>query len=792
MGIACCILIGLYVYNEWSFDKFHSNSDRLYRTWVYESYDNGEEFLNVSTPIILGPTLENNIPEIEQVSRIYSFSTPLQTEENDEALFAAVHMVDPAFLTMFDFKLLKGNRISVLDNPQSVVLTTEAASFYFGNDDPINQIIDLQVGSETRQFVVAGVVENTPNNSSHDFDILISYSNAPSLFSENAQKSWFNIYGETYVMLNEGVEAEELDSKFTAMMQQVLGDRYEESNYQVGLQPLTDIHLNTEFNQGIAAVSDPVYSYILSAIAFLILAIACINFMTLSISRSTARAKEVGIRKTIGAVRQHLMYQFWGEAFLMTVLSLGLALCMAEFFLPLFNELSGTTLDLQFTAEVAMIMLVTAIFISLIAGVYPALILSGFRPVDVLKGQFRMSGDKSLFRQSMVVFQFTLSIIMIAGTLIVREQLDFVRSKDLGYEKEQVMVLQSGFSSSPQNSLTQVMESSYQRKELLEMETASISGISEISVSAFTPVQVGGWFNASFHDNQEQRHDFHFNIVDEDFLQTLDIEIIQGRNFSDENPSDKERAIIVNEALVEHYGWDNPLGERLPGANFDDHVIIGVINNFHFESLYTPIEPLALSVKPALMFSGIENITISDSPAPRYTFKINSTNLPQTMDQLKEVWAKIAPGTTFDFTFVDDALDRQYRQEERLSQIVTFGSVLTILIACLGLFGLASLMVVRRTKEIGIRKTLGASVGGILFLVNKEFTKLVLIAFLIAAPLTWFLMKRWLQDFVYRAEIGIGIFILAGLIAILLAWCTVSYQSVKATLINPVDSLKSE
>lgn len=792
VGIACCVLIMLYVQNEWSFDEFHSNSDRLYRTWVYEKYENGDEYLNITTPLILASTLENNIPEIEQVSRVYSFSTPLQTADDEEALFASVFMVDPAFFIMFDFELIQGNRHDVMNNPQSVVLTTDAVEFYFGDEDPMQKVIDMQIGSEAKQFVVAGVAKNTPANSSLDFDVVIPFSNAPSFFSDNAQQSWFNVYVETYVMLNEGAEAGSLDQKFISMMQQVLGDRYEESNYEIGLQPLADVHLNMEFGQGIANVSDPIYSYILAAVAFLILAIACINFMTLSISKSSSRAKEVGIRKTIGALRRHLMYQFWGEALLMTTLALGLGIMFAEILLPFFNDLSGTSLQLQMTPLTVAVMFASTLVVSLVAGIYPALILSGFQPMEVLKGRLSLSADKNLFLKTMVVFQFSLSIALIIGTIIVQRQLNYVQNKDLGYQKDEIVVLESGLSTGPQTPLAKVIENSFQRKQLLQNQINAIPEVSGVAVSSFTPIQMNGWFKLGFSDDQDQTRAFHGNIVDADFIPTLGIKLIQGRNFSDEKPSDKRRAIIVNQALVDYFGWKNPLGQRLPGPEFNEHEVIGVVENFNYESLHTPVEPLAMAMSPDVLFSGINNMSVSNSASPRYSLKISSADLSATMANIRQSWEQIAPGTPFDFTFVDQALDNQYRQERRLSRIVTSGSILAIVIACLGLFGLASLMITRRTKEIGVRKVLGASASSIVLLVNKEFTKLIVIAFVLAAPVAWYVMNQWLQDFAYKVDISLWVYLLAGVITLLVAGLTVSYQSLKATMVNPVDSLRSE
>ena len=793
VGIACCVLIALYVNNEWSYDEFHSKADRTYRAWAEETTRSGREILNTATPIILGPTIRDNIPEVEHVTYVYRFSNLARTDQNPNPLNEQVLVVNDDFFDIFDFEILNGNPGSLFNSPSSIVISEATAKRFFGSADPMLQVLSIRVGESYKDFTVTGVIENPPSNSSLEYHILMPYQNLETFVGERGMQSWFNIFGSTYVTLQEGSTPKGLESKLASMMRSALGeDVYEQTNFTIGLQPLTDIHLNPDFPSNLASVSDPVYSYILAAIALLILLIACVNFMTLSISRSTSRAKEVGIRKTIGAVRQHLMYQFWGEALIMTLIAFALGITLAEALLPFFNDLSGTTLTLSYGIYTLAALLFTAVLVSIIAGIYPALILSGFRPVEVLKGKMNLSGDKGSFQKVMVVFQFSLSFVLIIGTITMYQQLSYVQNKNLGYQKDQVLVLDSGFTNTPENSPDTVFQQSLSRKQILINELAGKADIESISASSYTPVETGGWFRMGFRDDQDQEINFHANFVDADFIPTMGIKVSQGRNFSEENPSDATRALIVNEAMVEYFGWDNPIGQRLPGPEFNDHEVIGVVENFHYESLHTPVDPLAMAMDPMLLFSGISNLSLSSSFDPRYSFNITTENLSATVDQLQQAWEKVAPGTPFNYTFVDQALDQQYRQEQRLSRIVTTGSVLAVIIACLGLFGLASLMVVRRTKEIGVRKVLGASTRNILLLVNKEFTKLVVIAFVIAMPIAWYVMSEWLQGFAYRIDLGVGIFLLAAGLALLVAWLTVSYQSLKATMVNPVESLKNE
>jgi putative ABC transport system permease protein len=798
VGIACCILIMLFVHNEWSFDRFHGNSDRLYRAWVHEDYGDDEIYFNTVTPLVLAQTLGDQIPEVEQTARLFNFVNLVKRPDRDVSFSETISMVDHSFFTMFDFPLIEGNPESVFDTPNSVVVTGEIADRYFGSDNPLQRILSIHMGDVYEDFVVTGIIRNPPVNSSIRFDMLIPFTNSPKLFGENAHTSWFNVSPETYVLLRDDAAIRDVEPKLISMMHSVLGDIYGEEyhqsdlKYTVGLQPITDIRFDTGFPVGIAAVSNPVYSYILTAIAVLILLIACVNFITLSISRSASRAKEVGIRKTIGAHHGQLMYQFWGESLLITMFAMIAGYGMAELLLPRFNSLSATELTLVLTAETIVFLMGITIFISLAAGIYPSMVLSGFRAVEALRGKSTVIGDRALLRRVMVVFQFTLSIALIAGTLIIGRQLDFIRSKDLGYQKEHVLVVPTDMRPGPGNPLTKVFEDAGRLKNRLQSGMRGHAGIEYLSTSSYTPVQGGGWISADFRQSDGRKREFHFNIVDHDFIETYRIEILQGRNFSAEIASDERRAILVNQALVDDYGWDNPIGQRLPGPDFDDHEIIGVVQNFNFESLHTPVKPLALTINPSILFSGIANIGFSGSPSPRISFRINTDDLPATMKLIENTWDTAADGIPFNYTFVDEAVNAQYMQEERLSQIAAFGSTLAIVIACLGLFGLASLMMVRRTKEIGIRKVLGANVTSIVFLLGTEFLKLVVIGFAISVPIAWYATDRWLENFAYRTEVSVWIFVLAGSMAVITALITVSWQSVRSALANPVEALRYE
>lgn len=791
LGVACCALILLYTTNEWSFDKFHSKSDHIYRAWVLEDYGDGDIYFNTVTPFVLKPTLEQSIPEVEKIARRYVFNDLVKRSESDESFSTSIQAVDPEFFSIFDFELLKGDSDQIFSGLNEVILTPELAEQYFEKEDPLQKTLLIMMGGEFQTFTVTGIIEEAPTNSSIQYGLLIPMEKAKTILNPNSLLNWYSVTPETYVLLNEQADLSAVKAKFPAMMHQALGEEYNEGEYEVGLQPIADIHQNIEFPVGIASVNDPTYSYILGGIALLILLIACVNFMTLSISRSTSRAKEVGIRKTIGAERHHLMYQFWGEALLMTVFSVSIGALISEFLLPFFNQLSGTELSLQLSLNSIMLYSGLALFISLIAGIYPALVLSNFKPIEVLKGKLQMKGDKSLFRKGMVVFQFTISIFLIACTLMVNKQLDFLRSKDLGFQKEQVVILQTDLQLSPQMGFADITMEAARKKDLLKSQLSGSSNVLDIASSVYTPAQQG-WVGVDFKDSDQRTRRMNINFTDADYLNMMSIDVIEGRGFSKEITSDDRRAIIVNQALVNDYGWDNAIGKKLPGRNFEDHEVIGVVENFNYQSLRTSVEPLAMSINPSLLLSGIANIGFFTSPSPRISLKISSENIPETIKELEQAWANISPGVPFNFQFLDSSIDSQYRQEERLQKIATTGSALAIIIACLGLFGLASLMISRRVKEIGIRKVLGASATSITVLVNKEFTILVLVSALLAVPMAWYAIGVWLDDFAYKADMGFWTYLLAGGIAISISWITISIQSIKAAQVNPVKSLKSE
>ncbi len=791
VGVACCLLILLYLTNEFSYDKFHSKSDQIYRAWVHEDYGDGSIYWNTTTPLRLKETISENIPEANQIARRYIYNDLVKSDDQSEGFSEPIQLVDTEFFSMFDFELLHGNPETVFAQTSNVVLTPTSALRFFGTEDVLGKTLLVKMNDQFEPFTVSGLIQDYPTNSSITYELLIPMENGRKLFSERAYNGWFSVIPETYILFDEKAEISDTRPKLVSMMKEILGEEeWNRSQYTVDLQPLTDIRLNPEVPVGIAAVTDPTYLYILLGIAALVLLIACVNFMTLSISKSVSRAKEVGIRKTIGAERTHLMFQFWGEALLMTILALSAGLLLSEVLMPYFNQLAGTSLSLSFSLQMVSLFLGLTVFISLIAGIYPALILSGFKPVEVLKGKIQVKGDRSLFRTGMVVFQFTLSIFLIGSTLVMSDQLEFLRSADLGYQKDHIVIIEIDDNPDQETGFLGLMERATNRTELFKSQLASIPEVKSVSTSLYTPAD-NYWISADYRDIEDKIHPFRMNLVDHYYTNLMELNFVEGRGFSEDISSDSRTGIIINQAFAEDHGWTDPLNSKLPNPDFFEHQIIGVVEDFNFASLRTNVEPLAMVIDPRIIFSGVANLDLSSS-SPSISVKIGPTNIPATLASLEKSWDEISPGEPFNLTFLDEAVDSQYRQEERLSQIVTFGSSFAIIIACLGLFGLASLLVVRKTKEIGVRKVLGASSKGIVLLVNKEFTKLVLAAFLIAIPITWYTMNTWLEGFAFKTEISVWTFLIAGLASLLIAWFSVGYQSFKATTINPVDSLKGE
>ncbi|NIR51660.1 FtsX-like permease family protein [candidate division KSB1 bacterium] len=779
IGIACCVLLFLFVRNELNYDTFHENYENLYRIYITEDLPQRDPFSYVEAPAQLAGAFEESFPEVEHAVRL-GVRTDVIKKFEDATFKERYHLADPDFFEVFSFPLLKGNPSRVLQNLNSVVFTERMANKIFGHGDVLGQSVSIKLGDEFHDFLITGIAENVPENSSIKFDIILPFENVRKYVSDRVLDAWFNVFLETYVQLSKDHNPADFESKLATVVQNHYPPRSHDM-VTLHLQPITDIHLNPEVPAGFEPTSDPKYSYILMGIALLVLTIACINFMTLAIGRSSSRAREVGVRKVLGAFKAQLIKQFWGEAILMSMIALMIGILLVELFLPFFNEIANKQLSTTYDFTTLFVLAFLMLVVALLAGSYPAFLLARFQPAVVIKGETAIGGVK-FFGKSLVVLQFALSIFLIISTLIMTDQLHYLRTKNLGFNKEQVVVIRNY--SSPQRS-NQVVE----RFRNALANRNEIKGVSGASSGFATP-----WTTMGFNAEDGTFKQFYQQTVDYDYLKTLEIELVEGRDFSKQFGTDSSEAIIVNQAFVVYFGWDSASGRSLPGRAFPPHRIIGVVENFNFDALHHEVAPLALVLDPTTLLQGINDISTSLSPrALNYVHvRISPKNISETIDLLKKTWGRIAPQQPFSFSFLDEDVDQQYKQEERWGKMVGYASMFAISIACLGLFGLAALTVVRRTKEIGIRKVLGASVPNIMLMLSKDFGKLVILANLIAWPAAFFIMNQWLQNFAYRVSIAFDNFLLSAVLAVLFALFAVSYQSIKAALTDPVNSLRYE
>jgi putative ABC transport system permease protein len=775
VGIACCILLMLFVRSEWSFDRFHSKTDRIYRAWLEEHYQ-GELFRNTVTPIPLVPVLQAGLPEVEASCRIAALRPPIQYKNN--TFNDPVNMVDSSFFRLFDFPLEESTEQNPFPTHNSLVITKSSSKKYFGADSPIGKTLELQLGNDKVLFTVTALAKDPPQESTIQFDMLIPFSNAPSIWSEGIRTSaWSNVSVSSFFLLKKGSSIEAVQAKVASIMNPLVAKSYKPGEYLVRLQPLKDIHFNSTLPETLPGASDPKYSYILGTIGLLVLLIACINFVTLSIGRSATRALEVGVRKVLGADRQQLIRQFWGEAILLTLFALVLGVALALVLLKPFNQLANRELVLSADAFTLIFCLLLVVLIGLVAGIYPAFILSGFKPIQVLKGRIQ-GGNMGLFRKALIVRQFTASIVMIICTITIGEQLEYLQGKNLGYDKEHIIIVPTNKRRLEGNLLAERFETAVRKNPQVVNTTTSLYSMAE-----------AGWMQLGYNDNQNVFRRFRFNGVDADFISAMGLQVVAGRDFQKDNSADSNN-ILVNEALVREYRWTDPIGKKLPGKYSQE--IIGVVKDFHFESLHNMIQPAVLALKPDSVFAASTDVTYDFSPQPRVSVRFRGGNLQEHIQFLRGAWKSVAGDQDFEYQFLDEALAASYQQEQRLGNMVQYASFLSIFIACMGLFGLATLIVVRRTKEIGIRKVLGADVTRIVTLLSREFLNLVLIASLIAFPVAWWALHQWLQDFAYRIAIPIWIFLAAAIMALVVVLGTVSIQTIKAALTNPVKSLRTE
>lgn len=773
IGMACCILILLFVFDELSYDKFHENHDRIYR--VTRKWFNADGVVNlhlghVAPPV--APLLKNDFPEILHAVRIIGAGGLLVGNENAFYEEPRLYFAEEDVFEVFTFEMIAGDPETALKAPFTIVITDEMAERYFGTEDPIGRSLTIKTSSQKADMQVTGVIKPLPHNSHFHPNLLGSFKTYEAIVGDRELQNWGSNNYATYLLMSEGYEIERLESQLDPFIDRHYGEGRSERT-KLELQRLTDIHLYSHLDSEIEANSDVTYVYVFSIIALFILLIACVNFMNLATARSAGRAREVGMRKVIGAQRNQLVRQFLSESIITATISLLIAMGLVFLALPKFNQFVGRELSLNLSADISLILslLFIAIFVGLFSGIYPAVFLSAFKPIRVLKGNLDAGKKGFTFRTVLVVFQFAISIILIICVGVVSNQLDYMQSRNLGFDKEHVVVLPS----SPRiiSNLEGFKTRLLQNPDVLSISAAKRVPSGRLLDSAGARVLSG-----------ETSEPVNFRIaqlrVDYDYIPTFKMELAAGRNFSREMGTDLTQAFIINETAARRIGWKSP--EEAVGKGFGygqrNGQIIGIVKDFHFESLHQEISPI-------VMF-------LSKSDLNQISIRLGPENIPRTMAFLKDIWAEMRLDYPFSYYFIDENFDQLYRSEEQLGKIFSIFAFLSVLIGCLGLFGLASYSAERRTKEIGIRKVLGASASGITLLLSKEFTKWVLLANVIAWPVAYLIMSRWLQSFASRSGIELGTFLLAGVLAWAIAFITVSYQAIKASIADPISALKYE
>jgi putative ABC transport system permease protein len=757
IGMACCLLITLWVLDELSYDRFHENAPYLYRVEENQHYSGRLFHVNV-TPYPIAPAMIEEFPEIQDASRYVRSGGRLF--RYGEKFFFEDHVgaVDPSFLTMFTYPLVKGNKESALKSPDSILISQDTAVKYFGSEDPLGKIINID---NKYDFKVTGVLKNVPHNSYLQFKALVPYEFLRK--TGRTGERWDSNSILTFVQLQKEATMEQVNRKILNYIR----TRVPESKTDLVLMPLVDIHLHAWFGY-IKTMGAVQYVYIFSFIAFLVLVIACINFMNLATARSARRAREVGIRKVVGAYKSHLVKQFYGESIIYSFIALIFALIIVQMVLPAFSSLAGKEITLGVAGFRTLLLglIGISLFTGIVSGSYPALFLSAFQPVKVLNGTLTRGSGAARFRKILVVFQFVLSVFLITGSIVVSKQLNFLKNKNIGYEKEHLLYI----------SLKGGSKSSYQALKNELIKNGSILGVTG---SESIPSSIGS--NSSGAKWEGKDPNFKLLIghsrIDYNYVKTLGIELMEGRDFSEAYPGDKKKNFLINEELLKIMKKDSAVGERFSFLGCDG-VIVGVMKNFHYGSVKYAIEPLVLILDP-------ERINCM-------VVRIPPGNISANIDKIKQTWKTMIPGNPFEYTFIDDDFDRMYRAEERTGKVMKYFTFLSICIACLGLFGLASFSAEQRFREIGIRKTFGASVPGITVMLCKEFLKLVLLATLTALPISYYTMNNWLQGYAYRIDLNIVIFASAAALALLTALLTVSYQAMRAALGNPIDALKCQ
>jgi putative ABC transport system permease protein len=782
IGLSCFLLIALYVLDELSFDNYNANADRIYRINSDIRFGGADLHMPVTSDM-MGQILKKDYPQVEQYTRLYSFNGDKLIKKGNEYIDEEhVAHADSTFFDVFTLPAIEGDTRTALDEPNTVVISESMAKKYFNSVHALGKTIEVK-DQKSPLYKVTAVIKDIPQNSHFHFDFLFSMKNVEYNWGQLTSHNFY-----TYIRLKKGTDPKAFEKNFDQYIDKYVlpeakqfmninsMDEFKKAGNSLvySLMPLTQIHLHSNRQFELSPGGNIQYVYIFSAVALFILVIACINFMNLTTARSANRAREVGIRKVLGTEKGQLIKQFLFESTTMVIMALLIAIPVVWLVLPLFNDMAAKqmTATSLFTPYILPLLIALPFVVGLLAGSYPAFFLSAFRPIEVLKGKLNLGAKSGILRSVLVVFQFCASIILIIGTVVVYRQLHYIQTRNLGFNKDQVLVVYGA------NELNNNMVP-------FKNDVLQLPGVSSGTLSGYLPVA-----NSFRSDNTwsteavmttKNGFDMQNWAIDYDYIKTMGMQIIKGRNFSKEFGSDST-AIIINETTAKITGFKDPIGKQLFRAvdqqgHIGAYTIIGVVRNFNFETLHHEVGPLAFELSPGNGFA---------------SFKVGTANISQLIAQIQSRWKSISLGLPFRYRFLDDSFDEMYRNEQRVGKIALVFSVLAIFIACLGLFGLATFIAEQRTKEIGIRKVLGASVQGIVQMLSKDFMKLVAISFVFAAPAAWYFMHKWLQDFAYRINISWWIFVAAGLAALFIALATVSFQAIRAAITNPVKSLRTE
>jgi putative ABC transport system permease protein len=765
LGIASALFLIMYISDEVSYDRYNENADRIYRVSSHLKETDDEFTWNIAQ-IPFAEQLVADYPEVEACVRLIPAGRELFKYEDKEFFEDDFVFADTNVFDVFTYDFIKGSPENALNEPYTIVLTKNIAAKYFGKEDPIGK--SLVNGEDI--YKVTGVIENIPFNSHYRYDAIASRKSLPAQMG-----SWGNFGVFTYILLPEGLDYKEFEAKIQEMYGKYMARIFERMDISIEyiLEPIVDIHLKSTSQGEPEPTGSYAYVVIFGIVALFLILIAAMNYMNLATARSTKRAREVGLRKVVGSNRWSLILQFLTESTVLTFISLILSLVLVILLLPQFNSLAGKSFEMSILVSPVVIISLIAVIVvvGILGGSYPAFYLSKFSPLSVLKGEITKGAAGGLFRKVLVVFQFTISVAMIVSTLIVFKQLNYLKTKDLGYDMDNL--IEVAFTTREMVEKYPVLKEKLLKNSNIEKVTSANSRVGEGSSKVI--------FNVETDDGMQQRG-INFTVVDHDFIETMGITVLDGRDFQEDMPSDTLRGVLVNETMAKRFNWDEPLGKKVQMQNRDgDDVImatvVGLLKDYHQTGMYNEIETL-------MMLYRVNNRIVY--------IKLSDKNVQQTIQFIEKTWNEVFPEQPFKYEFLADRFYEQFGADEKRGFIFTLFTVLAILIACLGLFGLASYTVERRTKEIGIRKVVGASEGTVVKLISKEFIILVSIAIAIAFPLTYYFMSDWLQNFVYRTNLGLFVFILAGLITVAITFITISFQAWKAANLNPAESLRVE